>query len=75
MCIHYYHVYVFTCALTPLTQLQLIFPFNHHVIVAVFSAAILTSIGMAMDFCLPVPADMKKKRGDQQIYIQKVPTP
>jgi len=53
------------------SQTQLIIPFDNHVVLAVCSAAWLTSIGMIMDFCLPVPADMRLKKGDQQIYIQK----
>jgi hypothetical protein len=42
------------------------------VVLAVFSAAVLTSIGMFMDFCVPVPPDMRQKKGDQQIYFQKI---
>jgi hypothetical protein len=54
------------------SKTQLIIPFNDHVALAVWSAAVLTSIGMLMDFCLPVPLDMRHKKGDQQIYIQKI---
>jgi hypothetical protein len=55
-----------------LSKTELIIPFDDHVVMAVFVAACFVSIGMLMDFCLPVPLDMKKKKGDQQIYIQKL---
>jgi hypothetical protein len=54
------------------SKTELIFPIESHVILALLLAALFTAAGMILDFCLPVPLDMRKKKGDQQIYIQKI---
>jgi hypothetical protein len=41
-------------------------------VLAIFSAALLTLVGLLMDFFIPVPQDLLKKAGDKPIYNQKV---
>jgi hypothetical protein len=55
-----------------LSKTSLIFPFADHVVLAIFSAALLTLVGLLMDFFIPVPQDLLKKAGDKPIYNQKV---
>lgn len=54
------------------SKTDLIIPMENHVILALWLAVLFTAAGMLLDFCLPVPLDMRKKKGDQQIYIQKI---
>jgi hypothetical protein len=53
------------------SKTELIIPIENHAILAIWFAALFTAAGMVMDF-LPIPLDMQEKKGDQQIYIQKI---
>jgi hypothetical protein len=53
------------------SKTELIIPIENHAILAIWFAALFTAAGMVMEF-LPVPLDMQEKKGDKQIYIQKI---